>query len=172
MSIFETLREEVTMEDIVGRGAEIRGGKAHCVAPDHEDSNPSMHLYGDHVHCFSCGFRGDGVDVWAAMQGFDHPLEAAHDLAREYGVDLPDVSPEARRKAAERREKESRYLKQARLCHRALDRHQQVRAWWEGRGFGEELQGRFLLGTNRGGSEAVIPFWHRGRIWGLVPAQA
>jgi hypothetical protein len=168
MSIFVTLREQVTMEEIVGRGAEFRGGKVRCVAPDHEDSDPSMHLYGDHVHCFSCGFRGDVVDVWAAMQSFDSPLEAAHDLAREYGVDLPDVSPEARRKAVERREKEARYLEQAQACHQALARHPQVRVWWEGRGFGEELQARFLLGANRDGSEAVIPFWHRDRIWGLV----
>jgi transcriptional regulator with XRE-family HTH domain len=168
MSIFVTLREQVTLEEIVGRAAEIRGGKARCVAPDHEDSDPSMHLYGDHVHCFSCDFHGDVVDVWAAMQGFDRPLEAAHDLAREYGVELPDVSAEARRKDAERREQESRYLKQARACHRALDRHPRVRVWWEGRGFGEELQARFLLGTNHDGSEAIIPFWQRGRIWGLV----
>jgi len=168
MSIFETLREQVTMEDVVGRGAEIRGGKARCVAPDHEDADPSMHLYGDHVYCFSCGFHGDVVDVWAAMQGFDRPFEAAHDLAREYSVDLPDVSPETRRKALERREKEDRYLKQARACHRALDRHPRVRDWWEGRSFGEELQVHFLLGTNRDGKEAVIPFWHSGRISGLV----
>jgi hypothetical protein len=168
MSIFVTLREQVTLEKIVERAAEIRGGKACCVAPDHEDSDPSMHLYDDHVHCFACDFHGDVVDVWAAMHGFDSLLEAADDLAREYGVDLPDVSPEARRKAVERREKEARYLKQAQACHRALNRHPRMRVWWEGRGFGEELQARFLLGTNRDGSEAIIPFWHRGRILGLA----
>lgn len=32
-------------------------GKALC--PWHDDHNPSMHVYADHVHCFSCGIRSD-----------------------------------------------------------------------------------------------------------------
>jgi len=40
--------------------------------------------------------------------------------------------------------------------------------WWEGRGFGEELRERFLLGTNSLGTAAVIPFWHRTRVQGLI----
>src|SRR5688572_22526564 len=111
MSVFEMLRESVSLEDITGAKT---GEKARCVAEGHTDSNPSMHNYGDHVHCFPCGFHGDVVEVWAAMRGFDRPFEAAHDLAREYSVDLPEVSPEGRRKALERREKEDRHLKQAR----------------------------------------------------------
>jgi DNA primase len=165
MSIFETLSQQIPLENIVGAGT---GQKARCVATDHADSNPSMHNYGDHVHCFSCGFHGDAVDVWAAKGGFDRPFEAACDLAREYGVDLPDLSPEVRRIALERREKEGRHLRQAWACHRALEMHSHVREWWVGRGFGEELQAHFLLGTNRDGKEAVTPFWHRGRISGLV----
>jgi DNA primase len=165
MSMFETLRELVPLEEVVGVKT---GEKARCVAPDHQDANPSMQLYGDHVHCYSCGFHGDVVDVWAAMRGFDRPIEAAHDLAREYGAELPEVSPEARRKALERREKEDLYLKQARACHRALEKHPHVREWWKGRGFGEELQEQFLLGANRDGTAAVIPFWHRGRVQGLI----
>ena len=40
--------------------------------------------------------------------------------------------------------------------------------WWAGRGFDQELQEQFLLGTNKNGSAAVIPFWHRGRVQGLI----
>lgn len=38
-------------------------GFANCVA--HEDKNPSMywHKKDNHVHCYSCGFHGDGIDV-------------------------------------------------------------------------------------------------------------
>jgi hypothetical protein len=165
MSVFEMLRESVSLEEITGAKT---GEKARCVAVGHTDTNPSMHNYGDHVHCFPCGFHGDVVDVWAAARGLEPGFEAALDLAREYSLDLLEVNPEARQNARERGEKEDRYLKQARACHRALDRHSRVRERCEGCGFGEELQARFLLGANRDGTEAVVPFWHRGRIWGLV----
>lgn len=80
MNVFEILRDRVPIEEVVSHHTEVRGGKARCVAPGHHDANPSMHLYDDHVHCFSCGFHGDVVDVWAATRGFDRPSEEALDL--------------------------------------------------------------------------------------------
>jgi DNA primase len=165
MSAFEILRKQLMPEQILS----VNGsGKAWCVAPSHQDSNPSMHLYGDHVHCFSCGFHGDVVDVWAAMRGFDRPIEAALDLAREFDVELPELDAETRRRLQERRDQEDLYLKQAQACHRTLEKHSRVREWWESRGFGPDLQNRFLLGANKDGTEAVIPFWHRRRVQGLI----
>jgi DNA primase len=165
MSAFSNIRDQVTL----GRIISVNGsGKAHCVAPDHQDNDPSMHLYDDHVHCFVCGFHGDVTDVWAALRGFDRPIDAALDLAREFGIELPETNPEAQQKAHKRREKEDLYLKQARACQRALENHPRAREWWESRGFGPELRERFLLGTNKDGTAAVIPFWHRGRVQGLI----
>ena len=168
MSAFEILRERVPLAEAVGRHREVQGNRARCVAPDHEDASPSMHLYDDHVHCFSCGFHGDVVDAWAALRGFDRPMEAALDLAGEYGVELPRLHPEARKRIQERRAREERYVLQARACHDALGRHPAVVGWWEGRGFGRDLRERFLLGASRGGTAAVIPFWNRGRVQGLI----
>src|SRR5215217_8828765 len=165
VNIFETLREQVTIGRLIESG---NGGKAHCVAPGHQDNDPSMHVYDDHVHCFSCGFHGDVTDVWAAMRGFGRPIEAASDLAREFGIDLPEAGPEARKRAKERREKEDLYLVQARACHGALSRYPHVSQWWDDRGFGEELRERFLLGANKDGTAAIIPYWHRGRVHGLI----
>ena len=165
MSVFETLREQVSLDRLLETNS---GGKAHCVAPGHEDAHPSMHLYGDHVHCFACGFHGDVTDVWATMHGFDRPVEAALNLARKVGIELPEADPEAHRRAQERRSMEERYLTQARACHTALEKHFHVSEWWERRGFGETLRERFLLGTNKDGTAAIIPFWHRGRVQGLI----
>ena len=161
VSIFETLRELIPLDRIIQANG---SGKTHCVAPDHTDANPSMHIYDDHVHCFSCQFHGDVADVWAAKHGFGRPIEAALDLAREFGVELPQMSPEAQRKAQERRKKEDLSLQQARPCHKALSHHEAVPGWWEERGFGEELRERLLLGANKDGTMAVIPFWNRGRV--------
>jgi DNA primase len=165
VNVFETLREQVAIGLLIEPS---NGGKAHCVAPGHQDNDPSMHVYGDHVHCFACGFHGDVTDLWTAMRGFDRSVEAALDLAQEFGIELPEASPEARKRAKERREKEDLCLVQTRACHGALSRYPHVSQWWEDRGFGEELRERFLLGTNKDGTAAVIPFWHRGRVQGLI----
>src|SRR5215203_185480 len=163
--MFDFLRDQVGLDLIVFANG---SGKARCVSPDHQDENPSMHLYNDHAHCFACGFHGDVTDVWAAMRCFDRPLEAALDLAREFSLELPEASPEASQKARQRRDKENLYLQQAKACYRALTRHPRVMEWWEARGFGQELRERFLLGANKDGTAAVIPFWHRGRVHGLI----
>ena len=165
MNVFEILREQVALDRVVPANVPTR---ARCVAPDHPDNLPSMHLYDYHVHCFACGFHGDVVDVWAAMRGFDRPVEAALDLAWEFGVSLPELSEEVRQKAAERREAEARHQSVAKASHRALERHAGVREWWEKRGFGDELQKRFVLGANKDGTEAVLPFWSRGRVLFLI----
>src|SRR5215208_5407865 len=165
VSMFEVLRDRVRLDLIVSANG---SGKARCVSPDHQDEDPSMHLYDDHVHCFACGFHGDVTDVWAAMRGFDIPVEATLDLAGEFGIELPEASPEASQKARERRDKEDLYLQQAKSCHGTLPRHARVTQWWEARGFDQQLRERFLLGTNKGGTAAVIPFWHRGHVQGLI----
>ncbi len=117
MSVFEILREQVPLDRVVSANA---AGKAHCAAPDHQDANPSMRVYDRRVHCFACGFHGDVADVWAAVKGLEPGIEAALDLAREFGVELPRRDPEARRKDQERRDKEDSHLEQARACHEAL----------------------------------------------------
>ncbi|MDP9480373.1 MAG: toprim domain-containing protein, partial [Actinomycetota bacterium] len=165
-SPFEVLREEIRIESVIPGMNGHR--KISCVSPSHADRTPSMHVYDDHVHCFSCGFHGDVVDVWGVQKGLIRPIEAALDLAQEYNVTLPEMSPEARQKAQERREREASYMETAQACHRALEENDAVREWWEGRGFGEDLRARYLLGSNKLGTEAVIPFWHRGKVQGLT----
>src|ERR671921_30333 len=117
MNVFEILREQVALDRVVPANVPTR---ARCVAPDHPDNLPSMHLYDDHVHCFACGFHGDVTDVWAAMRGLDRPLEAALDLAGEFGIEVPEASAEARQRTRERRDKEDLFLQQAKASHGAL----------------------------------------------------
>src|SRR5215207_5765450 len=165
MSIFDTLREQIPLERVIQADGH---GKVRCISPEHEDPSPSMHVYDAHVHCFGCQFHGDVTDVWGATREIQHPIEAALDLAREFNVKLPEMSDEARQKSEEARQKEGKYLRLARACHAALEKLDSVREWWEDRGFGSELRERFLLGANKDGTEAVIPFWSRGRVLFLV----
>src|SRR5215212_8664644 len=96
-SAFEILREEIPLQNLLEANGQ---GKAKCVA--HDDENPSMHLYDDYGHCFSCGFHGDVVDIWSRIRGSsDRPIEAALELAKEFNVTLPEMSEETRRAVAE-----------------------------------------------------------------------
>jgi DNA primase len=173
-SIFDGLRAEVPLDRII----EMNGHrKALCVSPDHDDGGPSMHIYSDHVHCFGCGFHGDVTDVWGALHNIERPLDAAVELAKEFSIQLPKMSEEARIKAEERRAHEdaqqaialaSQTLMEKPDDPESNDDARAVREWWEKRGFGEELRERFLLGASSP-TTATIPFWTRGsRVKGII----
>lgn len=173
VSVFEALRECVDLAELAGRFTELKPGgktlKGRCLFPDHQDDTPSFYIYPDErFHCFGCRRHGDVVDLWAGVQGIEPGIEAALDLAREFEVELPERDPKAQRKSQERREREDSHLKQAQACHRALEERPNVREWWERRGFDEDLQERFLLGVNEGGTATTIPYWKRGRVQCLI----
>ena len=173
LGVFEALRENVDLTELAGRQTELkccgRTHRGHCPFSDHPDRTPSFHVYPDgRFYCFGCGRDGDVVDLWATVRGIEPGIEAALDLAREYSVQLPEQDPEAKRRAERRRAKEDLYMKQAQKYHKALSRHENIADWWQARGFGESLRERFLLGASEGGTEAIIPFWHRGRVEGVI----
>ncbi len=171
MSVFGFLRERVDLAELAGRYTDLRpSGRTlvgRCPHPDHADRSPSFHAYADcRFHCYGCGWRGDATDLWAAVNGIEPGIEAALELAREFGVELPDADPAARREAEERRQRETELLGEAEGTHAALAEDPDVAEWWERRGFDESLRRRFLLVAH--GGAATIPFWNRGRVEGLV----
>ena len=70
-------------------GEQLVDGKLAC--PIHADRRPSLHVYADHFHCFSCGFRGDHVD-WLMMIEEMTRAEALRVLA---SWDGPTAKPQA-----------------------------------------------------------------------------
>ncbi len=173
MNVFEALREHLDLTELAGRFTELkRSGKTYrgrCTFPDHVDDTPSFHCYPDQrFKCFCCQRHGDVTDLWAGVKGIEPGIEAAFNLAQAYGVEVPQRDPEAQKRAEEHRKQEAEYLRQAEACHEALSVHARVADWWGRRRFGEGLQERYLLGASRDGTEAMIPFWHRGRVKGLI----
>ena len=173
MSPFEKLREQIDLAELAARYTDFQpSGRAlvgRCPHPEHGDEHPSFYVYPDgRFFCHGCRWRGDVTDLHAAVKGLRPGMEAALDLAKEYGVDLPTASAEAKEKAERRRNLEVEYLKQAEEYHEALLRYPSVVGWWEGRGFDEELSESFLLGVAGDGAEATIPFLNRGRAHGIV----
>jgi DNA primase len=173
VSPFEELRERVDLAELAGRYTDLKAsGRAFvgcCPHPEHDDEHPSFHVYPEgRFFCYGCRWHGDVTDLWSAVKGLKPGMEAGLDLAREFGVDVPTVSAEAKEKAERRRNLEADYLARAQGHHAALSRHPSVVEWWEGRGFGEGLRENFLLGAGASGAEATIPFWNRGRVYGLI----
>ena len=83
------LREENLLERIV----ETNGhSKALCISTSHNEREPSMHVYGDHVYCFGCRFHADVVDVLGVLRDIERPTESAYDLARGFNIRLPKMS--------------------------------------------------------------------------------
>jgi DNA primase catalytic core len=75
-------------------GVEVtKNKKVVCVNPDHDDHNPSMHVYDDrgYVKCFSCGFYGSSLNVHAIRTGRqlagDEFVDVAKEVADLFAID-------------------------------------------------------------------------------------
>lgn len=67
----EEIKQSLSPKEVAERyGIKVnRVGQASC--PFHADRHPSMKIYKDGFHCFSCGFHGDVFDFIARMDGTD-----------------------------------------------------------------------------------------------------
>lgn len=85
---------------LTGHLVRTRGGHVCCPFVDHEDRNPSTHIYGDvggGWFCFSCHRGGGPFHLAAALNGWkggqltgDEFKEAAAALAAVYGIERKD----------------------------------------------------------------------------------
>jgi hypothetical protein len=61
VNLFETIRSCVTLDRMLSTNG---SGKARCVAPDHQDSDPSMHAYPDIVEHVVALLRREELHPW------------------------------------------------------------------------------------------------------------
>ncbi len=101
--------------EIVGRYVPLRKAGANFMGlcPFHGEKSPSFSVSPtkQFYHCFGCGVHGNAIGFLMAHAGMGF-VEAVHDLAGQYGLQVPDddVTPGERAHAAGQREK------QATLC--------------------------------------------------------
>ena len=140
---------------MIGRHMELkrsgRTWKGCC--PFHGERTPSFHVYTEdkHFKCYGCGAYGDVFGFLQRLEGKEFP-EVVRELAREVGVEIPEVeeeSAEQKRRRLERKEilaandAAARYWA-ARLASRY---GASARKYLEGRGVTEESVQRFRLGV-------------------------
>lgn len=104
MRAIEAIRSSVTMADIYAAlGFEFdaallsRGGKMRCQLHG-PDNHPSAYYYPDkkRVHCFSCNFDGDVLDVTQKVLALPDMQSTIHWLLRKFpGIEFEPMSVEA-----------------------------------------------------------------------------
>jgi len=68
-------RDRAALEaEILAAGSTVKGKTCNCPSPDHDDAHPSAGLYersdgAQAVHCHSCGYDADVIDLMAANRG-------------------------------------------------------------------------------------------------------
>ena len=84
--IFDTLKARITVPQAAAYYGVRIGRNGMCCCPFHSDKTPSMKINETYYYCFGCHATGDVIDFAAKL--FDlSPLEAAHRLAADFGID-------------------------------------------------------------------------------------
>ncbi len=111
-SFIQELIARADVVEIVGRHVQLKKAGANFMGlcPFHGEKSPSFSVSPtkQFYHCFGCGVSGDALKFLTEYSGLSF-VEAVHDLAGQYGLQVPedDASPAERARAAAQREKHS-----------------------------------------------------------------
>ncbi|MEB3167969.1 MAG: CHC2 zinc finger domain-containing protein [Synechococcaceae cyanobacterium] len=108
-SLLEAVRQRARIEDLFPAGALKRSGSGFlALCPWHNDRRPSLTVSTrlNRVKCFVCDRGEDPIGWLQDRQGLSFQ-EAVEELARRYGIPIPELDPQAAARAeAEQRERE------------------------------------------------------------------
>lgn len=132
MSVFELVKQNVSMCDAAQQYGLIVGRGKRTLCPFHNDHHPSMALYDDHYHCFACGAHGDVIDLVGGLYQLS-PYDAAMKLVADFNLD-PQLASGAsavscKSLAEERRRKQA----DANMCFNTMSDYLWVLRDWEKR---------------------------------------
>ncbi|MEJ7686007.1 MAG: DNA primase [Variovorax sp.] len=154
-SFIQELIARADVVEIVGRHVQLKKAGANFMGlcPFHGEKSPSFSVSPtkQFYHCFGCGVHGNAIGFLMEHAGMGF-VEAVHDLAGEYGMQVPedDASPEERARAAGQRQKQATlsevlekageaFRKQLRQSPGAID-------YLKGRGVSGEIAKHFGIG--------------------------
>ncbi|MCF8148877.1 MAG: DNA primase [Sulfuritalea sp.] len=159
MAIPQTFIQELIARadvvDIVGRYVQLKKGGANFMGlcPFHGEKSPSFSVSPtkQFYHCFGCGKNGNAISFLMDHAGMTF-VEAVHDLAQQYGMQVPEdeASPQDRARAQEQREKQhtlNTVLEKAGDSYRRhLKESPGAIAYLKGRGLSGDIAKQFGLG--------------------------
>lgn len=98
-AFLDELRMRVALAEVVGRRTKlVKRGREHSgLCPFHNEKTPSFTVNEDKgfFHCFGCGAHGDVIGFVMRTENLSFP-EAVERLANEAGLQLPNLTREAR----------------------------------------------------------------------------
>ena len=179
----DDVRDRTNIVDIVRRYVELKRagtGSWKGLCPFHAEKTPSfnVHEQRQYFHCFGCGEKGDVFSFLVKIEQRSF-MEVLRELARQAGVDLPEVkqSPAERQAAAEAESERERMLRvmdaatsffEAQLAGPAGGA---ARAYLEKRGISPAVRARFRLGYAPPGWDALQKHLASLQIPGTVAEQ-
>lgn len=103
-AFLDDLRGRLTLSTLIGRAVKVmRAGREYkACCPFHNEKTPSFTINDEKgfYHCFGCGAHGDAIRWLTDHDGLQF-VDAVEQLCGEAGVEVPQASPEARRRADE-----------------------------------------------------------------------
>ncbi|QDH13110.1 DNA primase [Formicincola oecophyllae] len=166
-TFLDALRARTSLVQLIGKRHKLVRSSQHwkTCCPFHGEKTPSFYVYDDHYHCFSCQEHGDAISwlIKAEGHGFRDAVEI---LASMAGLEIPQESPEAARRAAQKKEK-ARALGSVTERVQAqwrLNLHQpegaQARTYLHKRGIDARTEERFGLGWSGNGRSLLARLNH------------
>lgn len=164
-ALLEAVREQARITDLFPPAAlKRRGSEFLTLCPWHQDTNASLTISPrtNRVHCFVCNKGADPIGWLQDNQGLSF-LEAVQELARRYGIPIPEQDPQAAAHAEALRKEQQRLLswreKQQQAFHQALledlERNGSAASYLRERGLSVETARAWGLGLN--GSRLMLP---------------
>ena len=132
MSIFQTIKENITLRQAAERYGLSVNNKGMTRCPFHEDDRPSLKLNEDYFYCFGCQAHGDVTNLVARLFGISQ-YRAAQRLAADFGLD-PRPPAQARQPvpAFKQKQEQQRQIQRKELfCISTLDAYLDLLELWK-----------------------------------------
>lgn len=128
IEIADEIKQRIDMRDVCEKyGIQVnRSGFCRCISQNHFDTNPSMKVYHDGAHCFSCGAHASTVIDFVMMYLDLTFREACVRMNSDFSLGLPynaDMTKEERDRAKKAKHERAEQRRKLKERHNALQNH-------------------------------------------------
>lgn len=156
----ERLRHHAPLSQVIGKRMPVKrhGREFHGLCPFHKEKSPSFTVNDDKgfFHCFGCGAHGDAIGFVKDFEGISY-VEAVERLAGELGMQVPQMTREARQQEQKRHSVEDTVALAAKWFEHQLTTRggEEARNYLADRGLGAQMVEQFSLGYAPPGREEL-----------------